>query len=239
MSSVAEWVSAPVYEASNGVTPSVIIAIIAVCVSLISLGSTIWIGRRSARAAEAAVKVAMRQTELQSASAEASIAESRRATEIAQEQTDLQRAIAVDSQKAKVWASFRRDPRGGDGLILYAGNSGRSVARNVRIGMDLKGKPDQALDIAAASIFSRRYALLSLVPGETHEWVSGFSFSEHVRDVTPAHHLFVQWEDEKGYPHGDSYDFRLRDVLSDSLTWTGSLSALTDAVKDLKRSDLP
>lgn len=224
-------------ESSAAITPSVVIAIVAVCISVFSLASTVWIGRRSARAAEAAVKVARRQTELQSASAEASIVESRRATEVAREQTDLQRAIAVDSQKPRVWASFRRDPRGGDGLMLYAGNSGRSVARNVRIGMDVKNEPGQGLSIEAASIYSRRYMLLSLVPGETHEWVSGFSFSQHVKDATPTHHLFVQWEDQAGYPDGDSYDFRLSDVLSDSLTGSGSLAELTDAVKDLKGRD--
>lgn len=216
---------------------SVVVAVVAAVIAAGSLATTFYVGRRSVKAAEDAVAVAMRQTELQDESARAAIAESKRATKAAEEQTILQRAIAVAAEEPVVWADIKRHPEARDNICLFVSNTGRSVARNVRITIDpplQPGSDDPELTIKSQS--AAREGVKSLTPGRTYEWWIGLT-----REIIDAnknvehHHVSVSWELGNGGTRGDSFQFSVGDLAATSAVFPGNLAELTAAVRKLQK----
>lgn len=166
--------------------------------------------------------------------AKASVAEAKRSTQVAMDQTDLQRNIALSAQKPEVWATLRPEPEGEGRLTLYAGNSGRSVARNVIVRIDLVSEPGEKPGIVELSRAAERFSLMSLVPGATHEWQTDMSYHRQDESDNMVRNLSVVWEDEHGYHDGVTYEVSLEEVRTTSRTWGGGFEALADLLRDIR-----
>lgn len=212
---------------------SVIVAVVAAVIAAASLVTTFYVGRRSVKAAEDAVRVAMRQTELQDESARAAIAESKRATQVAIEQTDLQRAIAIQARAAVVWADVRPHPDKPEVLYLMVGNTGQSVARDVRVRIDppipgISEGPERSRQVQDAA----RSGIASLVPGRVYEWRLGLVRSIVEPDTEPTvHNLMITWEDERGNPAGETFPIRVSDIWMTDVVARGSLNDVVQAIR--------
>jgi hypothetical protein len=100
-----------------------------------------------------------------------------RAATAAEEQTDIQRQIRVDSAQPYVWADLRPDEAQGSLIQLVVGNSGPTIATSVRVEIDppLESTLDDGrrTDAAMAALSS---GLKSLPPGRKHAWYVGMGW---------------------------------------------------------------
>lgn len=112
----------------------------------------------------------------------------KRAAKAAEDQTKIQRQLRIDSVQPYVWADVLPDDRDGIILCLIVGNSGPTVATNVRVTFDpplnsIAQLKDRA-DAAQAALAS---GLASLPPGRTLTWLLGPGFSLLNDDRPKAH----------------------------------------------------
>jgi len=88
-------------------------------------------------------------------------------------QTDLQRAIAEASSSPYVWADVRLQSRNGWNLEFVIGNSGPTVATNVRVNIDPLLPMDHEGPFLEAMHRRLDEGLSSLAPGRTLHWTLG------------------------------------------------------------------
>jgi hypothetical protein len=87
-----------------------------------------------------------------------------------EEQTQLQRDLAKVAAEPRLWVDIRGDDGMGRALVLLLGNSGPSLARNVKVTFD--PAPPSTLDIKPIIEILER-GIASVSPGRTMEWVLG------------------------------------------------------------------
>jgi hypothetical protein len=107
----------------------------------------------------------------------------RRSAKASREQTKQQKQAAKDATQPILWV----DIRGGDGqgeALLLLGNSGPSIARNVKVTFD--PAPPAKLDIKPILEILKQ-GIASLPPGRTMQWV-----------LAPAHNT-KDWDGHRAY----------------------------------------
>jgi hypothetical protein len=159
------WVSIGAVVVSIGV---LVVALGALAVAAVALYFT----RMAARATEVTARatgVTARATEVAARATEAQAG-------AVTEQTELQRQMHRDAAQPYVWVDIRPDSKQPDLLILVVGNSGHTVAKNVRATFDpsltsLKtGAQRRAAESASRAL---REGIPSLSPGRQIVWVLG------------------------------------------------------------------
>lgn len=138
------------------------ISIVALVISAFALPFTVW----AARAAAKQAKAAHDQTQIQ-----------REQVAAAREQTQLQRKLARDASQPYVWADIQPDMQQGTVMHVVVGNSGPTVARNVRVtfdpplpaGQQQSDKVEKVQRILATG-------LRSLAPGRVIRWTLGAGY---------------------------------------------------------------
>jgi hypothetical protein len=94
----------------------------------------------------------------------------RRSAKASREQTKQQQQAAKDAAQPMVWVDIRGDDGQGERLVLLLGNSGPSIARNVKVVFD--PAPPSRVDIKP--IFEiLKQGIASLPPGRTMKWALG------------------------------------------------------------------
>ena len=83
-----------------------------------------------------------------------------------EDQTQLRRDLAKVAAEPRLWVDIRGDDGRGQALVLLLGNSGPSLARNVKVTFDPALDIKEVLDILERGI-------ASVSPGRTMEWVLG------------------------------------------------------------------
>jgi hypothetical protein len=101
-----------------------------------------------------------------------------------EDQTQLQRDLAKVAAEPRLWADIHGDDATGEVLVLLLGNSGPSIARNVKLMFD--PPPPSQVDIKEALEILER-GIASMAPGRTLEWVLG------------AAHSTVHWDANNEY----------------------------------------
>lgn len=101
----------------------------------------------------------------------------RRSAKASEEQTDIQRELARQSAQPYVWADIQLDRQQGALIHLVVGNSGPTVARNVRVTID-PPLPVQSSDTSCTEVVQRvqrrlQEGILSLAPGRMLSWQIG------------------------------------------------------------------
>jgi hypothetical protein len=87
------------------------------------------------------------------------------------EQTRLQRDLAKVAAEPNLWVDIRADDVTGGGLVLLVGNSGPSIARNVKVTFDppLTAKQEDMAPI----LDTLRQGISALAPGRRLQWTLG------------------------------------------------------------------
>ena len=111
----------------------------------------------------------------------------RRAAKASREQTKQQKQAAKDATQPMVWVDIRGDDGQGQALVLLLGNSGPSIARNVKVTFD--PAPPSTLDIKPILEILKQ-GIASLAPGRTMQWALG------------AAHNASDWDAHKAYRYG-------------------------------------
>jgi hypothetical protein len=99
-----------------------------------------------------------------------SLGYARRSANASREQTKQQKQAAKDATQPMLWVDIRGDDGQGQALLLLLGNSGPSIARNVKVTFD--PAPPSTLDIEPILQILKQ-GLTSLPPGRTMQWALG------------------------------------------------------------------
>ena len=202
----SEVIDSPMFQWSNLDTWTFVIAAIAVVVSVVAVVIT----ARSAKAAD----------------------ESARA---AKEQTEIQRQVRIDSAQPYVWADIKGNSNHTDGLDVVIGNSGPTVATNVRVDI----QPPLPLAVipyeeTQASFERLREGIQALPPGRQIIWSIGdggliYSSSENHR------HVFTIRADGPFGPVPELiYVIDIEDFIKSDARPSGSLHIIARAIEGLK-----
>ncbi|WP_300682190.1 hypothetical protein [Nocardioides sp.] len=138
-------------------------------------------------------------------------------------QTDLQQAIAEGSSSPYVWADVRLQSRNGWNLEFVVGNSGPTVAVNVRITID----PPFPVDRGGAhlDVMHRRLSegLSSLAPGRALHWTLGTSPDLVNRPGSLAHRVHIACDGPYGPVPISEYSVDLADFRESVARHDGTL----------------
>jgi hypothetical protein len=159
-----------------------------------------------------------------------------RAAKAAEEQTDIQRQLRIDAAQPYVWVDVRPDDSVGTLLTLVVGNSGPTVATNIKIRIEPPLPSIRQLEPRASEAQARlEGGLVSLAPGRTMVWPLGQGFNLLKDDVRQVHTLTVTCEGLFGRVPALSYAVDLSEWRGVLDRPAGSLHQLTVAVKDLAK----
>jgi hypothetical protein len=154
----------------------------------------------------------------------------------ARRQTRIQRQLREDAAQPFVWVDIRADEAQGTLLQLVVGNSGSTVATDVRVAFDATPPTiDQFQELIRAVETRLASGIASLMPGRTLRWPLGQGFnilkSPELRPISVS----IDANGPFGAVPTQRYSISLAD-LGDSLDQpAGSLHQLTKAVRDLKK----
>ena len=121
--------------------------------------------------------------------------------------------IRKDAQQPYVWVDIRPDDEDGEMLLLIVGNSGPTMARNIRVSF-LPPLPtgDAALESAVAQQ-RLSVGLASLAPGRQLAWALGSSHLVSDNDDWSDHAMTVLADGPFGPLDPLKYTFSIKDIL--------------------------
>jgi hypothetical protein len=112
----------------------------------------------------------------------------RRSAKASREQTKQQKQASKDAAQPMLWVDIRGDDGQGQALLLL-GNSGPSIARNVKVILD--PAPPSTLDIEAILEILRQ-GIASLPPGRTMQWALGAAHNTSDWDASKAYRVRIE-----------------------------------------------
>lgn len=147
----------------------------------------------------------------------------------AHKQTKLQKQIATDAAQPYVWADMRPDTQQGGLLTLVVGNSGPTVATNVRVSFDpLLQMPFQDGSGHALEVLTR--GIPSLPPGRTFIWNLGGAWQIVAADNPKRYALTIEADGPFGTLTPLTYTVDIDDIKQTRAMPDGSLHLVTEAV---------
>lgn len=157
-------------------------------------------------------------------------------------QTDLQRTISESSSSPYVWADIRLQSRNGWNLEFVIGNSGPTVATNVRVTIDPPLPTDHEGVYLDAMHQRLREGLSSLAPGRTLHWTLGPSPDLVNRSGSLAHQVCIACEGPYGAVEVSEYTIDMADFRESVARHDGTLvdiarevAALTKKMPDQRK----
>lgn len=153
-----------------------------------------------------------------------------RAAQAAEDQTEVQRELMHQAAQPYVWADIQPDNQQGTMLQLVLGNSGPTIARNIRAVID-PPIPESAnySGASAAAQLRLREGILSLAPGRTIRWSLG-RISDLVEDKDDKTVYRIRVTAEGPYGAIDPVDIEIR--LSD---WRESRDAPDGSLHHIRK----
>lgn len=198
------------------------IAILALVISGLALPFTVW----AARAAAKQAKAAHDQTEIQ-----------REQVATAREQTLLQRELARQAAQPYVWADIQPDMQQGTVLQVVVGNSGPTMAQNVRVTFDppLPASPGREETVARVEQ-TLAAGLRSLAPGRVVRWMLGAAFEVMSDDKSKVRSVRIEAEGPAGPVPPIEMEIDVSEWRQSRDAPDGSLHHVRGAVKDLTKA---
>lgn len=200
----------------------VAISIVALVISAFALPFTIWAARAAAKQARAAHD----QTNIQ-----------REQVAAAREQTELQRDLAREALQPYVWADIQPDMQQGTVLQVVVGNTGPTVARNVRVTFDPPLPAGQQQSDKVENV--QRVltdGIRSLAPNRVIRWSLGAGYEVLSSEVPQVRAVRVEGDG----PHGPLPVLEMQIDISE---WRqardapdGSLHHVRGAINDLAKT---
>lgn len=158
-----------------------------------------------------------------------------RAAKAAEEQTRIQRQLRKDAAQPYVWADVRPDEEHGILLELVIGNSGPTIATNVRVRIEPPLPFIQQLEGAKAAQERLAEGMSSLPPGRTLRWWLGQGWNLIPKEGRSVHRFTITADGPFGPVPELSYDVDLAEFADQEARGQGSLAAVTKAIQDLTR----
>lgn len=155
------------------------------------------------------------------------------AAKAAWEQTRIQRQLREDAAQPYIWADVRPDDQSGVILVLVIGNSGPTVATNVKVKIEPPFPNIPQLEQAVAAQQRLAEGLRSLPPGRTMRWWLGQGFNLIQPEGAQPHRITIQADGPFGPIPELSYELDLAEYRGQDPNPKGSLHLLTTAVKKL------
>ncbi len=161
----------------------------------------------------------------------------RRSANASREQTKQQKQAAKDAAQPMLWVDIRGDDRQGQALALLLGNSGPSIARNVKVTLD--PGPPSTLDIKPILEILKK-GIASLPPGRTMQWALGAAHNTSDWDAHKAYRVRIEAEGPFGAIEPLEYAISVDDLDGSHAAPLGNLHAvaaelheMTTATKEL------
>lgn len=130
-----------------------------------------------------------------------------------------------------MWVDIRPDEAVGTLVNLIVGNSGPTVATNIRVSIDPPLRPieqmKERIDDATNRLAS---GLPSLAPGRTLSWIMGQGFNLISDEERQLHRLTITADGPFGPMEPNSYVIDLADLRGVTNRPTGSLHEVTKAI---------
>ncbi|HEY9290198.1 MAG TPA: hypothetical protein VIP98_02855 [Microlunatus sp.] len=198
------------------------VSIIALGISILALPFTAWAARAAARQA----KAARDQTQIQ-----------RDQVAAAREQTELQRELARNASQPYVWADIQPDMQQGTVMHVVVGNSGPTVARNVKVtfepGLPAGQQQSEKIESVQRTLAS---GLRSLAPGRVLGWSLGAGFDLLSSDVPQLRKVRVEGDGPRGSLDVLEFEIDITEWRQARDAPDGSLHHVRGAIKDLTKA---
>ena len=114
-----------------------------------------------------------------------------RSVKASRELIKQQKQAAKDAAQPMLWVDIRGDDGQGEAPVLLLGNSGPSIARNVRVTFDPAPPVTQAIEPILAIL---KQGIASLPPGRTMQWVLGVPGNRVNSDADIAYRVRIEAE---------------------------------------------
>ena len=152
-----------------------------------------------------------------------------KAANAASQQTRLQKQLAVDAGQPYVWADIRPDSHQGGLLTLVLGNSGPTIATDVKVSFDPPlDMPFREESQHAVEVLER--GLPSLPPGRNWVWNMGVAWQVVASDGPKNYELTVEANGPFGAIKPLNYIVSIDDIRRTRSLPDGSLHLVAEAV---------
>ncbi|GAA4898735.1 hypothetical protein [Streptomonospora salina] len=220
------------------------IAVGSACIAIITaivIGIVGWRqttqARRSATEASKQVQAAKNQAEssrLQAIEAKRDADAAERQAEAAQESLELERRIWHDSSQPYVYADIRPDERYAVLLVIVVENTGRTVARNVRVEFDPLPQSATFKKVGEKRLFNE--PISALPPGGRIIHYLDRSFSLNERSDLPWRYLIkVNGEGPHGALDELKYEIDISPLLDSAARDLGTLKDVVEEIRKFRR----
>jgi hypothetical protein len=157
----------------------------------------------------------------------------RRSAKASREQTKQQKQAAKDAAQPMLWVDIRGDEGQDQALVLLLGNSGPSIARNVKVGFD--PAPPSTLDIKPILEILKQ-GIASLPPGRTMKWALGAAQNPSDRDGHKAYRVRIEAEGPFGGIEPLEYVISVDDLDGSRDAPPGNLHAVAAELHEMTKS---
>jgi hypothetical protein len=154
--------------------------------------------------------------------------------QIAEDSAELQRKVAEDAAQPYVWADVRISTLNGWDLMFVVGNSGSTVATNVKVNID---PPFPAVSAHEAPYLEPMHTkladgLASLAPDSILTWTLGPSPDVVNREGPLIHSVRIECDGPFGAVPVSEYDIDLASFRESTSNHSGTLKDITKAIEE-------
>jgi hypothetical protein len=157
----------------------------------------------------------------------------RRSAKASREQTKQQMQAAKDAAQPMLWVDVRGDDGQGQALVLLLGNSGPSVARNVKVIFD--PAPPATVDIKPVLQILKE-GIASVPPGRTMQWALGAAPDAVDSDAHKACRVRIEAEGPVGLIEPLEYVISVDDVHDSRAAPPGNLHAVAVELHEMTKA---
>jgi hypothetical protein len=157
------------------------------------------------------------------------------AAKAARDQTKIQQKLREDAAQPYVWADVRTEDEHGVVLMLVVGNSGPTVATDVKVRIEPPLPTIDQLKETRAAQARLAEGFRSLPPGRTLAWWLGQGWNIVAKEGPQMHRITISANGPFGPIPELSYDVDLAEFRDQEMTPRGSLNGLTKAVNELAK----
>jgi hypothetical protein len=157
----------------------------------------------------------------------------RRSANASREQTKQQKQATKDAAQPMMWVDIRGDDGQGQALVLLLGNSGPSIARNVKVTFD--PAPPSTLDIKPILEILKR-GIASLPPGRTMQWALGAVHNTSDWDAHKAYRVRIEAEGPFGAIEPLEYVISVDDLDGSRAAPPGNLHAVAAELREMTKA---
>jgi hypothetical protein len=155
----------------------------------------------------------------------------RRSAKASREQTKQQKQAAKDAAQPMLWVDIRGDD--GQGQALLLGNSGPSIARNVKVLFD--PPPPATLDIKPILEILKK-GIASVPPGRRMQWTLGAAQNASDWDGHKAYRVRIEAEGPFGAIEPLEYVISVDDLHGSRTAPPGNLHAVAAELREMTKA---